>query len=80
MIATDLSDILFGTPSPLVAQVNLGVLKEDEVNIVVHGHEPTLSRDDRGRRQDPEMIEYAKQQGRQGHQPGRHLLHQPTKS
>ena len=40
MIATELQDILFGTPSPLRGQVNLGVLSETEVNIVVHGHEP----------------------------------------
>src|SRR5512139_2446497 len=39
MLATDISDILFGTPSPVVTQVNLGVLKNDEVNIIVHGHE-----------------------------------------
>src|SRR4030042_172252 len=43
MLATDISDILFGTPNPLVTQVNLGVLKDDEVNIIIHGHEPTLS-------------------------------------
>jgi len=43
MIATDLSDILFGSPMPVRAKVNLGVLKEDYVNVVVHGHEPTLS-------------------------------------
>ena len=43
MIATDVSDILFGEPQPLRSRANLGVLKKDEVNIVVHGHEPTLS-------------------------------------
>lgn len=43
MIATELQDILFGTPSPIRGQVNLGVLSETEVNIVVHGHEPVLS-------------------------------------
>jgi carbon-monoxide dehydrogenase catalytic subunit len=43
MIATELQDILFGTPSPLRGQVNLGVLSETDVNIVVHGHEPILS-------------------------------------
>lgn len=42
MIATELQDILFGTPVPRRAKVNLGVLKEDEVNIVLHGHEPLL--------------------------------------
>ncbi|MDP2744642.1 MAG: anaerobic carbon-monoxide dehydrogenase catalytic subunit [Dehalococcoidia bacterium] len=43
MIATDISDILFGTPGPTAAAGNYGVLKDDEVNIVIHGHEPTLA-------------------------------------
>lgn len=42
MIATELQDILFGTPVPIRAKVNLGVLKADQVNIIVHGHEPLL--------------------------------------
>jgi len=43
MIATELQDVLFGTPRPLRGVANLGVLKADRVNILVHGHEPTLS-------------------------------------
>ncbi len=43
MIATDISDILFGEPNPVLAHANLGVLKKDYVNVIVHGHEPTLS-------------------------------------
>ena len=43
MWATELSDVLFGTPKPHRGMSNLGVLQEDEVNIIVHGHEPTLS-------------------------------------
>lgn len=43
MIATEIQDALFGSPSPIRSKVNLGVLKEDLVNIVVHGHEPVLS-------------------------------------
>jgi len=42
-LATDLSDILFGTPQPVVSRANLGVLKENAVNIAVHGHNPVLS-------------------------------------
>ena len=42
MLATDLQDVLFGTPYPLQAEANLGVMKEDHVNIIVHGHEPNL--------------------------------------
>ncbi|MCG8619127.1 MAG: carbon monoxide dehydrogenase, partial [Desulfobacterales bacterium] len=42
-IATDLQDVMFGTPSPLISEANLGVMKQDHVNIIVHGHEPVLS-------------------------------------
>ncbi|MBI3761131.1 MAG: anaerobic carbon-monoxide dehydrogenase catalytic subunit [Chloroflexi bacterium] len=66
MIATDLSDILFGTPAPRVGQVNLGVLKDDEVNVVLHGHEPTLSEMIVMAATEPEMIEYAKSKGAKG--------------
>ena len=53
-------------PSPLAAQVNLGVLREDEVNIIIHGHEPTLSEMILAATGDPELIEYAKTKGAQG--------------
>ena len=42
-MATDLADILFGTPQPTVTQANLGVLKKDAVNVALHGHNPVLS-------------------------------------
>ncbi len=66
MLATDISDILFGTPSPVRSEANLGVLREDMVNIIVHGHEPTLSEMIVAAAQDPEMIEYAKSKGAEG--------------
>jgi carbon-monoxide dehydrogenase catalytic subunit len=66
MIATDISDILFGTPAPILGQANLGVLKDDMVNVVVHGHEPTLSQMIVAATQDPEIIEYAKSAGAKG--------------
>lgn len=66
MIATDVSDILFGTPAPILGQANLGVLKADMVNVVVHGHEPTLSQMIVAASQDPEIIEYAKNAGAKG--------------
>ncbi|MBI2952724.1 MAG: anaerobic carbon-monoxide dehydrogenase catalytic subunit [Chloroflexi bacterium] len=66
MIATDIGDILFGTPKPVRSKVNLGVLKEDEVNIVVHGHEPLLSEMIVLAASDPESIEYAKSKGANG--------------
>lgn len=42
-VATNLSDVLFGTPQPVVSEANLGVIKRDAVNIAVHGHNPLLS-------------------------------------
>ncbi|CVK20963.1 anaerobic carbon-monoxide dehydrogenase catalytic subunit [Sporomusa sphaeroides] len=42
-LATDLSDILFGTGVPVVTEANLGAIKEDKVNIALHGHNPLLS-------------------------------------
>ena len=66
MIATDISDILFGTPAPVLGQANLGVLKKDMVNVVVHGHEPTLSEMIVAASQDPEIIAYAKAAGANG--------------
>jgi carbon-monoxide dehydrogenase catalytic subunit len=66
MIATDVSDILFGTPAPVLGQANLGVLKDDMVNVVVHGHEPTLSQMIVAATQDPEIIEYARAAGAKG--------------
>ena len=66
MIATELSDILFGSPEPIRATVNLGVLKQDQVNIVVHGHEPTLSDVVQEAAKDPELIALAKKYGANG--------------
>jgi len=66
MIATDLSDVLFGMPTPIRSVSNLGVLKEDEVNIIVHGHEPTLSDIIVTASQDKELLELAKQKGAKG--------------
>jgi anaerobic carbon-monoxide dehydrogenase catalytic subunit len=66
LIATDISDILFGTPAPILGQANLGVLKKNMVNVVVHGHEPTLSEMIVAASQTPEIIEYAKAAGADG--------------
>jgi carbon-monoxide dehydrogenase catalytic subunit len=70
MLATDLQDVLFGTPYPLQAEANLGVMKEDHVNIIVHGHEPVLSEMIVAMAQKPEIIEYAKSKGAKGIQLG----------
>jgi carbon-monoxide dehydrogenase catalytic subunit len=66
MIATDLQDILFGSPEPIRTQTNLGVLKEDQVNIVVHGHEPVLSEMIVEAARSPEMLARAEQVGAKG--------------
>ena len=66
MIATDLQDVLFGCPYPLRSQANLGVLKEDMVNIVIHGHEPLLSEMIVVASELPEMLELAKKAGANG--------------
>jgi len=66
MIATDLQDILFGTPYPIKSQANLGVLKEDMVNLVIHGHEPLLSEMIVVAAELPEMQELAKKVGANG--------------
>ncbi len=66
MIATEISDILFGTPTPRTGMVNLGVIKEDQVNILVHGHNPIVSEKIVEAVNDPELIALAKQQGAGG--------------
>ena len=66
MIATELSDIIFGTPTPRVSSVNLGVLKKDQVNILVHGHSPIVSEMVLAAIRDPEMLAKAKAAGAAG--------------
>ena len=66
MIATDLQDVLFGCPYPVKSTANLGVLKEDHVNLVIHGHEPLLSEMIVQAAELPEMVELAKNKGAKG--------------
>ena len=70
MIATDLQDVMFGSPTPLQSEANLGIMKEDHVNIIVHGHEPLLSEMIVAAAQSQEMIDYAKEKGAKGIQLG----------
>jgi len=70
MLATDLQDVLFGTPYPLQSEANLGIMKEDHVNIIVHGHEPVLSEMIVVAAQSREMLDYAKSKGAKGIQLG----------
>jgi anaerobic carbon-monoxide dehydrogenase catalytic subunit len=66
MLATELQDILFGTPAPLTSEANLGVLKADMVNIVIHGHEPVLSEMIVAATHTQEMQDYARAKGAKG--------------
>jgi len=66
MLATELQDILFGTPYPGRGEVNLGVLQKDEVNIIVHGHEPILSEMIVAASQDKDLLAEAEKAGAKG--------------
>jgi carbon-monoxide dehydrogenase catalytic subunit len=66
MVGTELSDIIFGTPKPGLSEINLGVLKEDQVNILVHGHSPVVSEMICLAVEDKGMIELAKAKGAKG--------------
>ncbi len=66
MIATELQDVLFGNPVPIVGSVNLGILAPDKVNIIVHGHEPLLSEMVVAASRDKELLALAKEKGAAG--------------
>ena len=66
MYATDFSDVLFGGPEPVKSRCNLGVIDPEAVNIVVHGHEPTLSEMIVAASHDKEILKEAEQAGAKG--------------
>ena len=66
MVATEISDILYGTPTPVRAEVNMGCLKEDEVNVIIHGHEPNLFESILETVNDPVMLKAAEKAGAKG--------------
>jgi len=66
MVATELSDVMFGTPKPVLSRVNLGALKPESVNIALHGHNPMLSDVIVQAAADPELIQLAKDKGADG--------------
>jgi anaerobic carbon-monoxide dehydrogenase catalytic subunit len=66
MISTELSDIMFGTPKPIRAEVDLGVLKKDQVNVIVHGHEPHMLDMLAQLADDPELVAAGKAVGAAG--------------
>ena len=66
MCGTEFSDVLFGTPKPVDTTANIGVMEKDMVNIIVHGHDPSLSEMIVYYANDPEMIALAKSVGAKG--------------
>ncbi len=66
MIATELQDVLFGSPRPIRSRVNLGVLQSDTVNVIVHGHEPVLSEMLAKAAKEENILEYVRARGAKG--------------
>lgn len=66
MLATDLQDVLYGTPQPVRSAANLGVLSADKVNILIHGHEPLLAAMIIDAAGDPDMVALAESKGATG--------------
>ena len=66
MIGTELSDVIFGTPEPRMSTASLGVLREDAVNVLVHGHNPVVSEMILAAANDPELVARAAAVGARG--------------
>ena len=66
MIATDVQDLLFGGPQAIRSRANLGVLEERKVNLLVHGHEPTLSEMIVAATREPDLLAQARAAGADG--------------
>ncbi|WP_373483114.1 anaerobic carbon-monoxide dehydrogenase catalytic subunit [Acetobacterium sp.] len=66
MLGTEISDILYGTPTARATEANLGCISDDMVNILIHGHDPNLAEMIVLAAQNPEMVELAKAKGAKG--------------
>ncbi|MCL2232674.1 MAG: anaerobic carbon-monoxide dehydrogenase catalytic subunit [Treponema sp.] len=66
MLGSEITDILFGTPTVRTTEGNLGVLEKDMVNIIVHGHDPAFSEMLVAAADLKELKEYAKSKGAAG--------------
>jgi carbon-monoxide dehydrogenase catalytic subunit len=66
LIGSEITEILFGTPEVRNTEGNLGVLEKDQVNLVVHGHDPAFSEMLVLAASSKEMIDYAKSKGAKG--------------
>uniref|UniRef100_A0A7V6CDG2 anaerobic carbon-monoxide dehydrogenase n=1 Tax=Thermodesulfobacterium geofontis TaxID=1295609 RepID=A0A7V6CDG2_9BACT len=68
LIATELQDILLGTPKPVKSFVNIGenVIFKDMVNVIVHGQDPIMADLLIKASFDSEIVELTKKVGAQG--------------
>lgn len=66
MMGTEFTDILFGTPKPCDTEANLGVIEEDMVNIIIHGHDPAMSEMIVLAAEDPAVLAHAREVGAKG--------------
>ncbi|MFI3313540.1 MAG: carbon monoxide dehydrogenase, partial [Eubacteriales bacterium] len=66
MMGTEFSDVLFGTPKPVDTEANLGVMDKECVNIIIHGHDPSLSEMIVHYAADPDLVAAAKATGAKG--------------
>jgi len=66
MIATELSDVLFRAPTWIRSEANLGIIDPECVNVIVHGHEPSLSEMIVAAAQDRGLLALAKEKGAKG--------------
>lgn len=66
LMATELQDVLFGTPTPVKATANLGVIDAKKVNLIIHGHNPLLSMRVVEVASSEEMLSLAKDVGAEG--------------
>jgi carbon-monoxide dehydrogenase catalytic subunit len=66
MIGTEITDILFGTPTTRTTEGNLGVLEKEMVNIVVHGHDPAFSEMVVTAAEVKDLTDYARSKGAKG--------------
>ncbi|MCL2878691.1 MAG: anaerobic carbon-monoxide dehydrogenase catalytic subunit [Treponema sp.] len=66
MLSTEVSDILFGTPTARNTEGNLGVLEADMVNIIIHGHDPAFSEMVVTAAEVRDLVEYARTKGAKG--------------
>ncbi|GBE15112.1 carbon monoxide dehydrogenase 1 [bacterium BMS3Abin14] len=60
------TEILYGIPRPQKTVVNFGVLKEDHVNILLHGHSPVMVEKILEKIHTPEIQSLARQLGAEG--------------